>query len=333
MKTMTRPRYRLAIAAVAAATALTACGGGSTGADGGLPSNVSFGGGASGAIYGVLATGMAEIVNTNLQGVNARAEATAGGLQNTRLVRDGELTFGLTDPRVVYPAVRASGEFADEPPAEDLRFVMNGYPSLYQVTALDPNIRSIADLRGKRVCTAAGIQTAMLGELLTPYGLAVGDLSLSNLEWTECADRMKAGDIDVIGYAGGPGAAVLIQAFAGSPTAHVVGIDPDKATAMSAQFPWWKPSTLPAGTYDGQTAEVPTVEISGGTLVTRADTSEELVHQFLTALESHFDQFSKVHPLASYYSLPGTATNTMSDVLPTHPGAARFYRDKGIPGY
>ncbi|MFC7660491.1 hypothetical protein ACFQV8_34530 [Pseudonocardia benzenivorans] len=45
MKTMTRPRYRLAIAAVAAATALTACGGGSTGADGGLPSNVSFGAG------------------------------------------------------------------------------------------------------------------------------------------------------------------------------------------------------------------------------------------------------------------------------------------------
>jgi TRAP transporter TAXI family solute receptor len=316
----------------ALAVALAGCAGGDGAAPAGPAGSITFGGGAGGAIYGVLATGMAEMANKNIPGTQARAEATAGGLQNTRLVRDGEVTFGFTDPRVVYPAVQAKGEFDGEPPATNLRFVMNGYPAVYQVTAQDPAIATLGDLRGKRVCTAAGIQTAMLGELLTPYGLTTKDMQLSNVDWTECADGLRSGNVDVIAYAGGAPAAVLIQAFAGS-QAHIIGVDAAQATAITGQFPWWQTASLPAGTYQGQTSEIPTIQIDGGTLITRDDVSEETVYQLLTALDAHIAEFTKIHPLATSYALPGTAKNTMADVLPPHPGAVRFYKEKGIAGY
>ncbi|MBP0574270.1 TAXI family TRAP transporter solute-binding subunit, partial [Mycobacterium tuberculosis] len=85
-------------------------------------------------------------------------------------------------------------------------------------------------------------------------------------------------------------------------------------------------AAIPAKTYEGQTADVMTAAIPNY-LVTRADLADDLVYQMTKALFDNLDQLHAAHAAAKAMTLQGAVKNP---VAPIHPGAAKYYAEKGI---
>ncbi len=86
------------------------------------------------------------------------------------------------------------------------------------------------------------------------------------------------------------------------------------------------PATIPAKTYDGQDADVPTAAIVN-ILVTHEGVSDELAYQMTKQLFDNLPRLVTAHAAAKDISLDKAAKNLP---IPLHPGAERFYKEKGL---
>ena len=90
--------------------------------------------------------------------------------------------------------------------------------------------------------------------------------------------------------------------------------------------PVYVPATIPAHTYEGQPADVPTASVPNF-LVNRAGVSDEVAYLMTKSLFEHLDQLVQTHPAAKDLSVNAAATGLP---VPLHPGAERYYREIGV---
>ncbi len=277
-----------------------------------------------------------------LQGVNgllAVAQISNGSIANVNGMRRGHLHAALAQADVVYWAYHGMAVFGGQARQENLRVIAHLYPeSLHLVARKDSGIARVEDLRGRRVSLDEPGSGTILDArfILENYGLKESDLKSVYLKPHFAVQAVEKGELDAFFvFAGYPVSA--INRLAGSVGAVLIPLEGGPVDRILKAHPYFSRGVIPnktyglglipAGTYKG-VGDTPTLEV-GAQLVIRSDVDEELVYQMTRALwsEATLTHLQQGHPKGVVVSLQ-RALDGVS--IPLHPGAARFYLEKGM---
>jgi uncharacterized protein len=289
---------------------------------------------ASGWVVGVyypLAGAMSRIAyNAKDLNIRATVEATGASVANAQLIGAGEADFALLQNDIAFYAYNglALPAFKGKP-VKNMVGIFTIYPELVHVVATQASgAKSIKELKGKRVVLGppgSGTEQNAL-QTLAVNGIKESDLaSAERIDAAAAAEEVKGGRVDAAFFTTGLGSAVLVDLFLSGKVA-LVPIDHVPGEALRREYPFYTLEKIPANTYQGQERETLTPAVLA-MLVARRDLSEDLVYKFTRAIFDNLAQFHTAHAAARSLTLP-TAQNGMP--LPLHPGAERFYREKGM---
>ncbi len=256
------------------------------------------------------------------------AQNSAGSVENVRAVAAGRTEAGLVQADVAAWAFRAEHVFSGNENVGTVRAVASLYPEKLQiVTRKDAKVEKFTDLRGKRISIdEIGSGTlAVMRIALQAHGLTEKDLQPVYLKPVFTHDKMVSGNLQgFVMMAGHPMEAVTQLADSGI---TLVPIARPTALKITHQFPYLVPGEIPAGVYDG-VAATPTLQVHA-LLVVSSALSEDLVYQVSKALwqARTLSLLKKGHPQGREITLE-TALKGVS--IPLHPGAERFYRERGL---
>lgn len=322
---MKKAMKRLAIAGalcIAGAALLAGCGDDKGGASGGKQFLNIATGGTAGTYY-PLGGALAELLNQNIPGMNASSQSTGASVANVNMLKDGSVDIAFIQNDIAYYAAEGKEMFKDNK-MENLRGLAALYPETIQfVTTQDKGIKSIADLKGKKVAVGASGSGAEANarQILGAYGITYDDIDAQYLSFGEAASALKDGNVDVgVVVAGFPTAA--IQDLAASKSAQIVNIDPEMVEKLKAQYPYYTAMTVPAGTYPGQDTDVSTVAVKC-VVVTTDKMSDDLGAQVVKAIYEHLDRMQAAHAVGKYIT-KDTALEGMS--IKMNAGAEKYLK-------
>ena len=263
-------------------------------------------------------------------GLVASALAANGSVANVNAIEGGTLESGFAQGDVAAWAQTGTGIWEGKPAAEKLRAIANLYPeSIHLVASKDSGIASVADLKGKRVSLdEPGSGTLVDAQIiLQGAGLTEKDISPEYLKPDQAADLMKDGAMDAFFFVGGYPAGAIAELASQQPVV-IVPIDGALAEKITAEYKFFAPDTVPAGTYEGQAANVPTISV-GAQWITSADQPDELIYGITKALwnDATRKQLDAGHAKGKAI-VEQNALNGLG--LPLHSGAERFYREAGL---
>jgi TRAP transporter TAXI family solute receptor len=289
---------------------------------------------ASGWVVGVyysLAGGLSRIAyNAADLNVRATVEASGASVANAQLVGAGDADLALLQNDIAYYAYTGTAlpAFAGKP-VKTMTGVFTIYPELVHIVAgRATGVKSVRDLKGRRVVLGppgSGTEQNAL-QVLHASGLKESDLGKAErMEGAPAAEQIKGGRLDAAFFTTGFGSAVLVDIFA-SGQAVLVPVAPVEGDALRRSYPFYTAERIPANTYKGQAQEVTTVGVMA-MLAAHAELPEDLVYRFTRAIFANLGQLQAADAAAKNLTLQ-TALNGMP--IPLHPGAAKFYREKGV---
>ena len=305
--------------AVAMAIGFAGCGGG---VEGDKFLNIATGGTAG--TYYPIGGAVAEILNKEVQGVNASAQSTGASVANINMLADDQVEMAIVQNDITYYAVNGQNMFDKK--IENLRGIASLYPETCQfITTVDSGILSIADLKGKRVAVGAagsGVE-ANVRQILQAYGLTYDDIEEQFLSFAEGSNALKDGTVDVACLtAGYPTASV--QDVASMKKIRVLPIDEDKITALTIDYPFYTRTVIPAGVYQGFDQEVSTVSVMA-ILVATDKMDDKTGYDITKAIFSNTDKLVAAHSAAKAIdkktALAGMGFIKMND------GAEKFLKE------
>jgi len=259
-------------------------------------------------------------------GLIVSTRASQGSVANVFAVNSGMVSSGLVQADVVALAVAGQGPFRKIGAAKELRVIANLYgEDLHLIAAKSAKIKSVADLRGKRVSlstegsgtnvTARSVLTAFrLDRAITP-----------NYDSAEKAvDLLQAGKLDAMFFVGGT-PVNLLQQLLDEDVAVLVPITGDGLKRLVAREPFLTPHTIPKGTY-ANTPDVETVSVDA-LWITGASQPEPLVYGMLKALYNPANRAAiQAERVGSHFmDLASGSRNS-----PLHLGAVRFFTEAGV---
>ncbi len=307
--------------------AITAAGCNSGGTPGSKFLSIATGG--TGGVYYPYGGGLAKILNDSIPGVRASAEVTAASVDNLKLIRDGkaDIAFALAD--TVADAANGRGAFEGSPaPVASIAVLYSNYTHL--VTLASSGITSVQGLRGKTVSTGSpGSGTEVIAfRTLRAAGLNPdADLTRQGLGASESAGALKDGKVDAFFWSGGlPTAAVQDLAHSPGIALRMIATG-DLVPALQREHgPLYFPMDVPAGAYPGVTAAVSVVGVANVLVVNRS-MAEQLAYDITRVMFEKQPELAGIHPEARKLSID---TATKGSPVDFHPGALRYYREKGI---
>ena len=287
---------------------------------------------ASGWVVGVyypLAGAMSRIVY-KVKDLNLRAtvESSGASVANAQLIGTGDADFALLQNDIAFYAYNGVtlGAFKDKP-IKNMGAIFTIYPELIHVVVTKASgIRTVRDLKGKKVVLGpqgSGTEANAL-QILEAYGMKESDIKAERIDAAAAADQLKDGRVDAAFFTTGLGSAVIVDTFI-SGKAALVPVAGSEAEAMKKKYPFYTSVKVPANTYKDQ-SEATTVAVMA-MMVARSDLPEDLVYRFTKAIFDDLKQFHAAHSAATHLTLE---TALSGNPIPLHPGAARFYKEKGI---
>ena len=203
------------------------------------------------------------------------------------------------------------------------------YYQYAQIPVTDPEISSIADLRGKSVGTLPKGNTTEVAarSILGLYDLLYKNLKKINfVSITDQVNMMKDGQIDAAILITSMPAAGIIDLTA-SRRISLLPIDDKKFQLLKQKNPGWTRAVIPAFTYPGQDTEVPTARFQMHLISSCSEISESTAYKIVEVLARRGDELSAVTAMLEGYDI-----RMMSKYLgvPFHPGAKLFYMENGI---
>lgn len=293
--------------------------------------------GGTAGVYFPIGSALARIWTERVPGVQATAQSTGASVANIRLLQRGDVDVAFVQNDIAYYAFHGIEMFSRDPQTR-LRGMVMLYPETIQIVTLrQKNIRSVADLAGKRVAVGApGSGTEVNArQILRLYGIGYVQtrqihelprtVQADFLSFAEAADQLKDGVIDAAFItAGVPTAAV--QDIAATRDLVLVPVPAADVERLRERYPYYTPVTIGANSYRGQTEPVPTVAVMA-MLVTRSDLPEDLVYELTKAMWENLSTLQQAHARARDIR-PETARAGMPITM--HAGALRYYRERGI---
>ncbi|MBR2079729.1 MAG: TAXI family TRAP transporter solute-binding subunit [Clostridia bacterium] len=299
--------------------AFAACGGGST-------TTMTMGtGGTQGTYYaygGILGNQIKAST-----GITVNVVSTDGSKANILGIDTGNYQLATVQSDVMAYAAEGSRTFEQEGKIESFSVIGGLYAEAVQLITMDPEIKSVADLKGKKVSIGAAGSGVYFNavDVLAAAGLTEDDIKPQYQSFGDSADALKDGKIDAAFIvAGAPTPA--IQELCTSAEAYLVPIDGEVAEKLMETSPYYTVYEVPAETYKGQTEAVKTVTVKA-TLIVSAAASEEDVYNITKAIFDNAEAITAAHAKGEELSLEN-ATSGMT--APFHAGAAKYFAEKGI---
>ena len=280
-------------------------------------------GGTAGTYYPI-GGAMAEILNKAIPGMNASAQSTGATVANINMLKEGSVDLAIVQNDITYYAVNGTEMFKDKK-VENLRGIAALYPETCQIVTLESTgIKSIADLKGKRVAVGAAGSGAEANarQILEAYGITYDDIDEQFLSFGEAASALKDGNVDAAFVtAGFPTAAV--QDITSQNKVRLLPIESDKADALIAKYPFYTKTTIPAGTYAGFDEAVPGISVMA-MLVATDKVDEALGYDITKALFDNLDKLQAAHSAAKQITKESAKDGMSIDL---NAGAARYYKE------
>jgi TRAP transporter TAXI family solute receptor len=286
--------------------------------------------GGTGGVYFPLGGGLARMLERHL-GVQATAEETPGSVDNMKLVNEHRkdlIAFSLAD--TAYDALQGRERLKETGPiaVRSLGIIYANF--MHLVTTEGSGIETVTDLRGKRVSVGApgsGTETKA-NRVLEAYGLdPAQDIQRDRLGVAESAGALKDRKLDAFFWDGGlPTSAVTDLANTPGLTIKLIPHG-DAVPKMREKYgAFYTQATIPKETYQGLAAEV---QVAGtpNILAVHEEFPEDVAYAVLATIFDHKAEWDAIHPEAKNTSLDAASRN---NPVPLHPGAIRFYRDRGV---
>lgn len=281
-------------------------------------------------IYYPLGGALCRMVNVTRKTHKLRCsvEPSEGSVANIKGVLAGDLDMGIAQGDAQFYARQGSGPFKDQPQPK-LRTLFSVYPETLTLVARETSgIRSIQDLKGKRVgLGTAGSGTRVTMDLvLEAAGLRREDLKTAlDTKIVEMPPTLCENKMDAFGFVAGHPNPVLQDATNGCRT-RIVPIEGAGVDALLAARPYYIRTSVPGGLYPG----TPVAQATIGTMasvVVSADMPDDVAYAITRAVFENFDDFRKLHPALA----PLTKERALSgSAVPFHAGAERYFREAGL---
>lgn len=288
-----------------------------------------IGGGSTTGVYYQVALHLCKLVNDKLgaQGYNCIGRPSLGSVFNVNAVERGLLNFGVVQSDRNWQAYNGSADW-DGKAVKGLRSVLSVHPeTVMLVTRTDTGIRSVQDLKGRRVNIGnpGSGQRGNAEDILRIYGIDKDkDIQAEGLQQHEANLALVDKKIDAFFYTvGNPWGGGLEVAT--STDIRMIPIDGPGIKKLVADHPYYVMTVIPGGIYKGVDKDVPTYAVKA-TLVTHERESEEVVYNVVKALFENLDQFRQAHAAFKHLK-PEEMLKGLS--APLHPGAVKYYKEKG----
>ncbi|ASM74810.1 MULTISPECIES: TAXI family TRAP transporter solute-binding subunit [Roseobacteraceae] len=287
--------------------------------------------GGTGGTYYPLGGMLAQLISNTAEMPDTKISATAetgnASVANAQLLGRGEIESAFVAADILDAAVRGVGQF-EGAPLENLRAVGALYPETVQlVVRADSGIEKFEDLKGKSISSGSpgSGQWQLLGDLLEAHGIAREDVSEDYSSFSQSVDKIKDGNLDAsLITAGLPTSSVTD--LANGHEIRIVPLNGPAIAKLQETQPYYANSVITAGAYKGVDADVETLAVRA-IWATHADVSEDLIYSVTKALYENTETLGQVHPMGKQISID-KALESVS--IPVHPGAAKYYAEKGI---
>ena len=261
-------------------------------------------------------------------GIRCSAPSTGGSTYNIGQIAEGELDFGVAQSDWQYHAYQ--GDTPDRvKPFDKLRAVFSVHPEPFHIiVGKGSGINSWDDLKGKRVNIGnpGSGQRGTMEVLMKAHGTTADDFKIATeLTSTEQSNALCDGKIDAYGYTVGvPNAGVAVATDGCD--ARIINLNGAVEKDLVSKFPYYAFATIPKGTYKTTKEDVTTFGVMA-TFVTSADVDEQTVYELVRAVMENIEDFRNLHPAFRSLDPQKMMTNGLS--APLHPGAVKYYKEKG----
>lgn len=283
--------------------------------------------GGTGGVYYPLGVSLAAIYSKNMTGVQATAQATKGSVENLQRLGKNDAEVAITLGDSLSFAWNGNAEVGFAQPVKNLRGMAVLYSNVIQIVASkESGIKTLADLKGKRMSVGAPRSGTELNTraVLAAAGIDYKDLGkVEYLDFNQSVELIKNRQLDVTLQSVGLGNAAL-RDLANSVDIVVVPVSAAEAAKIPDKA--YAPVTVPANTYKGQTAAVETVAVAN-ILVTTEKMSTDAVYQMTKLMFDNLDTLIAAHASAKEIKLEAALKGMP---IPLHPGAEKFYKEKGV---
>jgi len=268
--------------------------------------------------------------NCGVPGLIAVAQATQGSVENVDLIGRNQLESALSQADVASWAYHGTAIYKSKGAVGNLRAIAALFPeSVHMVVAQDSPIKSLRDLRGKRV----GLGEKESGTLadarivLEAAGLAERDLKPDYSRLSEAAGGIRDNTLDAFFLVGGYPIPAIAELAAATPI-RLLPIADETFDKLKKRYPFFTRTAIPVDAYTGLAGETPTVGLNALWVVS-ADVAEPLVYEITKSLwgEPTRKFLATRHIMGQRIALERALDGL--DV-PLHPGAERFYREIGL---
>ena len=291
----------------------------------------SIGTGGVTGVYYPTGGAICRLVNQNRaeHGFRCSVESTGGSIYNINTVRAGELEFGVAQSDWQYHAFNGTSSFADAGAFEDLRAVFSVHPEPFTlIVRADSEVQSFEDLPGLRVNVGnpGSGQRATMEVVMDAFGITMDDFAVATeFQGSEMAQALCNGQIDAMIYTVGHPAAAITEA-ATTCDVRLVDVAGEPIDQLIDENSYYRTAVIPSGMYAGTDEDVTTFGV-GATLVTSANVSDDIVYTLVKAVFDNFSDFTGLHPAFANLSEEAMISDGLS--APLHPGAERYYRERG----
>jgi TRAP transporter TAXI family solute receptor len=283
-------------------------------------------GGTSGVYY-PLGVALSQLYAKALPNAKTAVQATKASAENLNLLEAGRGEIGFTLGDALSDAWKGEAEAGFKAPLKKLRAVAGIYPNYIQIVAsADSGIKTLADLKGKRLSVGAPKSGTELNAraILKAAGLSYKDLGkVEYLPFGESVELMKNRQLDATLQSAGLGVASLRDL---STSMKIVVVPVPADVVAKVGDPAYQAMVIPAKTYEGQDQDVPTAAVQNF-LVTHESVPTEVVYQMTKAMFTNLPTLAAAHSAAKAISLQNA---TKGLPIPLHPGAEKYYREAGI---
>jgi hypothetical protein len=282
--------------------------------------------GGTAGVYYPLGVALAKVYGEAVPDSRTSVQATKASVENLNLLQNGrgEVAFTLGDSLLL--GFRGDAEAGFQKPLDKLRGLAAIYPNYIQIVATaDSGIKTLADLKGKRVSVGAPKSGTELNAraILGAAGLSYDDLGkVEYLPFAESVELMKNRQLDATLQSAGLGVA-SIRDLAASVAIEVVAVPADLVARIGSPY---VAATIPAGTYTGQEADVPTAAVINF-LVTHDEVPDDLAYAMTKALWDNLNELQAAHAAAKDIKRDQALVGMP---VPLHAGAEKYYKEQGL---
>lgn len=287
-----------------------------------------MGSGSSGGTYFALGGAMASAMNKRLEGLSLDSQASGASVENINMMDIGEFDLGIAMNATADDAWNGRNAFADTGEIKSFRAIGVVYHEVYQIVAnASTNAKSVTDLKGLKVAIGpTGSGTAGTSDLVfKAAGIDINkDIQPQQDGFGDAAVKMQDGHIDASCAVLNVPASSIVEMTTSTELSYV-SVSDEEIAKIQAEAPYFEKMVIPAGTYSN-TEDFQTITCQA-VLYCRSDLDDDTVYNITKAFYESADEIAAAHPAGKDISLEGGLSGITTAV---HPGAARYYEEKGI---